>query len=94
MTDLNKPVRRKTRGALDGNYGCDRGRRLITTLLVGDIISIRPEGTRREETISLMDVYQFAIRCRVNRFNLEKARARKQTLQIKREAAELKRRFR
>jgi len=34
-------------------------------------------GTRRAETIAVVDVYRYALRCRVNRTVLEKAREKK-----------------
>ena len=80
MTPLEKPVRRVTRGALDGLYGPDRGRRLVAELAVGDLITLRPAGTRRAETVSLFDIYRYAITRRVNCERLEKARARKEAL--------------
>jgi hypothetical protein len=75
MTSLDKPLRRVTRGGLDYCYGKDRGRRLIASLEVGDLLTLRPYGTRRSEAISLFDVYRYALQCRVNRTRLEKARA-------------------
>lgn len=80
MTPLHKPVTRRTIGALDGSFGPDRGKRLVSTLDRGDLITIRPERSRRAEQVSLFDVYRFAIRCRVNRAHLEKARIKKEKL--------------
>lgn len=94
MTNLDKPISRRTRSYLGGNYGLDRNRRLVATLEPGDLITLRPEGTRRSESVSLLDVYHFAIRCKTNRINLEKARKRKVKLQAVAEAKELKARFR
>jgi hypothetical protein len=69
MTPLEKPVRRVTRGALDGSYGADRGRKLVAALDVGDVIALRPMGTRRTVTLSIFDAYRYAIACRANKFN-------------------------
>mgnify|MGYP003349341810 CR=1 FL=1 len=66
MTTLAKPVRRVTRDTLDGSHGPDRGKRIVVTLLPGDVIELRPERTRRGETISLADVYAYALRSRVH----------------------------
>lgn len=66
MTDLHKPVYRVTTGALDGSFGPDRGRRLVAGLAPGDLIELRPQGTRRTERLSLLDVYRYAVRCRLN----------------------------
>lgn len=83
MTALNKPIRRVTKTALDKTYGCDSDRRVVVTLIPGngndvpDLIELRPERTRRSEAIALMDVYRYAMRCRINKQLLEKARAKK-----------------
>jgi hypothetical protein len=77
MTPIDKPCRRVTRGALCAQFGPDRGRRLVASFEPGDLVTIRPAGTRRAETVSLFDVYRFAIRVRSNREHLEKARIAK-----------------
>ena len=82
MTPLNKPVARRGHHPLDGSYGPDRGRRLAIRLVPGtesvpDLIEVRPEGTRRMETVAVIDIYRWAIHSRVNRAHLEKAREAK-----------------
>lgn len=83
MTTLSKPVRRVTSATLDGSFGPDRNRKVIITLVPGngrdipDTIQLRPQRTRRAETIAVMDVYRFALRARVNLLTLAKARERK-----------------
>jgi hypothetical protein len=84
MTPLTKPVVRKTSTALDGSFGPDRDKAIVVRLVPGDgkgipdLIELRPERTRRPETIAVADVYRFAMRCRAAREMLEKARARKE----------------
>lgn len=56
-------------------------------------LELRPEGTRRRETIALCDIYRYAIRCRVNRELLEKARNAKANKQAARERRALDRGF-
>lgn len=63
--------------ALDGTFGPDRGKRLVVTLRPDGRLEIRPERTQRMETVHILDVYRFAIRCRANRAVLERARERK-----------------
>lgn len=90
MTPLRKPIYRVTAGCLDGSFGCDRGRQLIACLAPGDLIALKPKGLsgKRVEIISLFDIYRYAIRCRVGRQQLEKARERKaKAEQLKRERA-------
>lgn len=83
MTPLKKPVSRRINGALDGSFGPDSDKRIVVTLLPGDgakihdLLELRPERTRRAERIAVIDVYRYAIRCRVNRELLERARNRK-----------------
>src|SRR5512135_3097545 len=81
MTPLRKPVLRITDTRLPCAFGPDRGRRIVVTLKPnpnGDLLTLRPERTRRGETGTLEDVYRFLMRCRVNRELLEKARKRKE----------------
>lgn len=83
MTRLNKPLARISNGQLDGTFGRDRNRRVVITLrpatgtYLPDMIELRPERTRRSELIAVMDVYRYALKCRVNRELLERARNRK-----------------
>jgi hypothetical protein len=76
-------VKRVTAGALPGYYGPDEGRRLVVTFIPGDgrqikdLLEIRPHGTRRPERITVLDVYRFALQCRVNAAQLDRARAAK-----------------
>jgi len=87
MTSLDKPERGVTRvtlEGLDGCHGCDRGRRLVVSLQYGDLITIRPHGTRRSKTVRIADVYFYAIRCEVNKTKMEKLRERKAKLEAAR----------
>ena len=78
MTTIEKPCRRLTRGALDGSHGPDRGRKLVASFVPGDLVEIRPQGTRRAEVISLFDIYRLSLRMRANAEHLQKARAKKE----------------
>jgi hypothetical protein len=83
MTTLKKPVSRTTLTPLSGFYGPDRGKRLVVTISPGngndvpDLLTLRPHGTRRPETVALIDVYAWALRCRCNKANMDKLRAKK-----------------
>lgn len=84
MTKLTKPLIRLSNSKLDGTFGPDRERALVVTLVPGnpvagvhDVLSLKPYKTLRPETIALIDVYRLALRARVNRELLEKARDRK-----------------
>ena len=96
MTPLTKPVKRKTSATLGWGYGCDTGRPLVITIEAtreGDILKLRPHGTRREEQVLIEDVYHWAIRSRCLAARAKKAREAKEAKKIKREAAEIKRRL-
>lgn len=77
MRKSDGTVRRTLSVALDGQFGPDRGKRLVVTLKADGLLEIRPERTQRTETVHILDVYRFAIRCRVNLSVLERARQRK-----------------
>lgn len=81
MTHLDKPSRSVTRltvGGLDGSHGKDRGRKLCIGLVYGDLITVRPHGTRRTETIRIEDLYSYVLRCKVNRSHMERLREAKE----------------
>lgn len=59
-TTLTKAVKRVT-------VNEHRGRRLVITLLPGDLIEIRESGRRTHEVISIGGVLDFAVQCRVSR---------------------------
>jgi len=65
VTQIEKITRRLTRGALDGSHGADRGRQLVAEFAPGDLLVLRPHGSRRPVKVSLFDAYRFAVRCRV-----------------------------
>lgn len=74
MTPCTKPVTR-----LSAVLVRDGGRRrpLVVTLH-GSFIELRPFGTRRAETVDLEAVYFGAIKARVFRDRMAKAKARKE----------------
>ncbi len=64
MTKLNKPVTRSSETVIrDGG----KLRQLVVTLYPGDVLGLRPAGTRRkrEEQISLAACYSLAVKQRV-----------------------------
>ena len=80
MTELDKPVTRKT-GVLVRDGG--RARQLVITVH-REFITLRPLGTRREEIISLEAAYFGAIKGRVFREKMLKAKARTERKSLKR----------
>lgn len=82
---ISSRVKRVTAGSLDGSFGPDAGRRVIVGFIPGDgkpggipdVLELRPLRTRRAERLAVIDIYRYALRCRVNRELLEKARDKK-----------------
>lgn len=83
MTILTKPVHRETVNELDGTFCCHRGRKLVVSLSLGDVIVFRPKGTRQTAILAIADAYRYALRCAANRALLEKARQRKEAKSIR-----------
>ena len=88
MTSLNRQINRKCIKPLDGSFGIDGDKYLAVRLVPGtdtvpDVIELWPLRSQRVERVALVDVFRFAIRSRVGRENLEKARARKEKKSIR-----------
>lgn len=58
MTDLKKPVRRRT-------IGLHRGRRIMVSLEPGDVLGLRQERCRQTEYMSLAAIFDYAVKARV-----------------------------
>ena len=61
MTELRKPLRRRTAGAYD-----HQGRRVVVTLLPGDVIAFRWERTRRTFTAPINSVMRQVVKWNVD----------------------------
>jgi hypothetical protein len=70
-------IARLTREPLDGSFGCDRGRKLVVTLLPNDLIEIKPYKTQRPVRGVVMDLYRYLVRRTADAAWLEKARSKK-----------------
>lgn len=69
-TPIHKPVYRRT-------VIPHRGRRLVVGFEAGDLMSLRPERTRRAEYVPLGAVYDLAVKMRVARERTEREAKRK-----------------
>lgn len=78
-------VRRVTREELGGQFGPDKHRKLVVELVEGDLLTLRPQGTRQEVTMEIKDVYRYLLRCAAAKKVLEKARERKIAKQARKE---------
>lgn len=74
---IPSPAAAITLETLGGAFGPDKAHRLIVSLDAGDLIILRPERTARPMAIAAKDVYRFALQCRANLANLQRARAAK-----------------
>ena len=70
MTDLTKRVKRRT-------FAQYRGRRIVVSLLPGDVLGFREERTRREYLLSVSGAYTYAVMLETERRKREKAAKRK-----------------
>lgn len=84
-------VRRITVSVLESGFGSDRDKRLVVSLVRGDLIEVRPERTHRPETITARELYRILLMRRCQNQHLSKARARKEALARRREAQCIKR---
>lgn len=72
----NEPVR-VTVGTLDGHFCRDRGRKLVVVLKDGDILQLRPQGTRQAAAASLFDIYAWMLRTAADHAKMAKLREAK-----------------
>lgn len=77
IESIPSPARAITRSTLPPYFGTDRGRRLIVSLEAGDLIVIRPAGTRRRYSATAESVLSWMLRTQANAASLAKARDRK-----------------
>jgi hypothetical protein len=69
------PARAVTRGVL--GHGPDKGRRVVVSLVHGDLLEFRPQGTRRRYRIGAMAAYEWVLRSLATAANLQRLRERK-----------------
>lgn len=70
MTELNKPVTRRTR------LPHRRGRRLVVTMLPGDVIELREERTRTAFYLTIGAAFDVAVKMYVAAKRAEKRKGR------------------
>jgi hypothetical protein len=74
MTELHKPVRRRTRLPF-AHYR----RRIVVILEPGDVLAMRLERTRTLYRAPIASIYRLLVEWHVNAIRREKQKARKQT---------------
>lgn len=78
--DQYSPVCAVTREPLGGAFGPDKKCRLHASLQAGDLIVLRPVGTRRPVWAEAKDVYRWLLTCQANRIREARRQARKQQI--------------
>ncbi len=86
---ISADVWRQCRDKLGGQYGRDKHRVLVVGLVAVDQLVLYPKGTRQEVRLNINDIFAWALRNRVLRSQLERARERKAKLQARRERRNL-----
>lgn len=72
-TKSDKPISRETSA-----YVRERGQmRAVIATIHGSILELRPKGMRNRETLDIGSLYHYAIKSRVLREKMEKAKERK-----------------
>ena len=71
-----------TRDELGGMFGADRRRRLVVTLGEGDLIALRPQGTRRTMKIAARDLYRIVLQSAALNFG-RKVKEHKKVMSLK-----------
>lgn len=84
-------VTKDTLGDLGRDFGVDGKRKLAVGLLAGDILALRPYGTRQEVQVSLANVYRYALRRKAALELLHTASEAKQRKAVLRECHKLRR---
>lgn len=74
---VSDEVWRVTRGTLSGRYGRDRDRKLVVGFVQGDLLALRPQGTRQQVEVDLMEVYQWVLHRKAMTAHMQKLRERK-----------------
>jgi len=61
-TQLTKPVSRVSNEVI---RDAGKFRNLVVTIYPSGLLGVRPQGTRREETLPLLHIYSLAVKARV-----------------------------
>lgn len=82
MTSTDKPVTRVTRNAYPAKTGVSGqgygpSRPISVTIAPGDILILRPKGTRQRVYIAIDTVYRFAVTSEARSKAMQKANAKK-----------------
>jgi len=87
-------VTRVTRDGLPGHFCRDKHRRLVVRLCDGDVLELRPQGTRQRVSATLFDIYGWMLRSIADKKRMEVLRKRKDDLAHRRALRRLHRKLR
>lgn len=76
------PAKARTVGTLTQNHGSDSGKYLVVALEAGDVITIRPNRTRRKVSIEAKTLYEQLLRLKAAKHSAEKRARRKNKLML------------
>lgn len=88
---VSDQVWRVTRNVLSGRYGPDRDRKLVVGFVQGDLLAMRPQGTRQQVTVELMEVYEWVLHRKAMIAHMNKMRERKAAKALARAERRLRR---
>ena len=74
---ISDQIFRVTRNVLKGRFGCDKDRKLVIGLEAGDLLTLRPQGTRQQVAVELIKVYEWVLQCRAMSAHMNRMRERK-----------------
>ena len=78
MTDITKPGKRRTQGTYNVLYVSPRkARRVIVTILPGDVLEFREQGRRMRWHLAIDSAFKYAVRCKAFADMAAKRQARK-----------------
>ena len=70
----DSPAKAVTHNVCGGRFGADADRHLVVSLEAGDLVCVRPAGTRRVYRIEAKDLFFLLLRNEATRLTLERAR--------------------
>jgi hypothetical protein len=65
MTEIGKPVKRRTQGSYSVLYSSPRkARRIVVSILPGDVLEFREHGRRLRWYLAIDSAFKYAVRCK------------------------------
>ena len=78
MTDINRPVKRRTQGRYNVLYcSASKARPIVVTIRPGDVLEFREHNRRHRWYLSIDSAFRYAVRCKSAAELVERKKARK-----------------